>query len=44
VTTERVIISVDYEQVAIERTMGNVVDSLPVVPSSIVAVAVIKIV
>jgi hypothetical protein len=41
VTTERVIISADKEHVAIVRTIGNVVDRLPEVPSVIVAVAVI---
>jgi hypothetical protein len=42
VTTDRVIVSVDSEQVAIVSKMGNVVDMLPVVLSLVkVAVAVI---
>ncbi len=41
-TTDRVIVSVDSEQVAIVSKMGNVVDMLPVVLSLVkVAVAVI---
>jgi hypothetical protein len=41
VTTDRVIVSADYEQVAIVSTIKNVVDKLPLVPSVILAVAII---